>query len=107
MSTTPSSSASVAFHGLEFVTVDVKTALGGTTWLTLSHEVFEDRGADDDGERRLPGRSEVEAVMFGTLSELHALGLRIVAAIEAEWPNIECRSAGLIHRAGCDHEGQS
>lgn len=86
MSTTPSSSASVTFHTPEFVTINPRRAESGTTWLVLGHEVFEDRGDDEDGERRLPGRAEVEAVMFGTPAELRALALRMVAAIEAEWP---------------------
>ena len=85
MRTTPSSSASVTFYTPEFVTVTPRQN-NGTAWLTLSHEVFQDRGDDDDGERRLPGRAEVEAVMYGSPEELRAFALRMVAAIEAEWP---------------------
>lgn len=86
MSTTPSSSASITFHTPEFVTITPGRAESGTTWLALGHEVFEDRGDDEDGERRLPGRAEVEAVMFGTPAELHAFAARMLADIEAEWP---------------------
>ena len=86
MSTTPSSSASVTFHTPEFVSITRRQSGGGTAWLALGHEVFEDRGDDEDGERRLPGRAEVEAVMFGTPAELHAFAARMLAAVEAEWP---------------------
>lgn len=105
MRTTYSSSASVTFHSPEFVTITPRQS-NGTTWLALSHEVFEDQGEDDDGTRQPPGRCEVEAVAFGTPEELHAFALRVVAAIEAEWP-IECPSAGVMHRAGCAHEDES
>ena len=80
MSTTTSSSASVTFHTPECVTISPRER-HGTAWLTLSHEVFQ-HGDDDE----LPGRTEVEAVVFGTPEELHALALRLVAAVEAEWP---------------------
>lgn len=104
MSTTPSSSAQVTFYGppesVEIVTRSAST----TSWLALSHEAFQDRGEDDDGNRLLPARIEVEAVVFGTPAELHALALRMVAAIEAEW-EIECPTGGLMHHAGCSHDG--
>lgn len=96
MSTTPSSSAQVTFYGPpESVEIAARSA-SSTSWLALSHEVFQDRGEDDDGNRLLPARIEVEAVMFGSPEELHAFALRMVAAVEAEWPETAPTMAEII-----------
>lgn len=69
-----------------------RPAVGDQCWITVEEE---------------GSYGSAEVTVFGSPDELHAFALRMVAAIEAEWPDIECRSAGLIHRAGCDHEETS
>lgn len=85
MSTTPSSSASVNFFGPPESLKITPKASDDYTWLTISHEAFE-KCEEDDPHGRLPAHIEVEATLWGSAAELRAFALRMVAAVEAEWP---------------------
>lgn len=85
-------SASIHFHLSRdelLVGADGVGADDATTYLTVENDT-----------------SSVEVTVFGTPEELHAFALLLLAAVEVKW-DIECRSAGLMHRPGCDHEATS
>ena len=80
-------SASIHFHLSRdelLVGADGVGADDATTYLTVENDT-----------------SSVEVTVFGTPEEL-----LLLAAVEVKW-DIECRSAGLMHRPGCDHEATS
>lgn len=80
MSTTPSSEAGISFFGPpESIAITAKSS-DEYTWLAFGHETF------DHGDADRPSRCAVEMTAWGSPEELHAFALRIVAAVEAEWP---------------------